>query len=1087
MVFVIVQIRNGAQILKPWYGCSVAEGSSIADLYASYSSGQLDHNLHIPDEYQDSEVVVKAGKSRSDMISVSFDCPVAEVVSSLGQYMDFVVSTKLAAQETETLPSTRPAVQDACSVLMESSRSCHTLPQKWQVLVPNRKLSLKNDMIDFLAKNRLGWSASHAQQCGKSFVNILGEVMWNFDGNHQTLYDRGHGVPALFSQFKGYNLPTKHKKRKIDEGRLKSTELLSHSSSLFVLAGNSYMKFRQWSSVREAILQLAENLRKHAAYLNRQNERVQDNNAKRVCVHTDVDDIKVLDCTAYINPKLSNCYQSLHAALFQCSEYEPILIEDYSPSDFRRRYEYNQSLIVPSKCVLYTYTGSRNHLHFVWKIPDDLTETELLQRNMTIQQELKKCLPRYHTRAMRRAFIYSFGKVTHAKPAFLREAYRCLTDDASAASSLEEAEVNSRVAQVLDAEDPDLAWDLRVRNTGRPKPYTAFLEECQLYIASAVETAVDERRHDTVDKNGQVITHLACVLSARDLHDEVSKRCPPDTPIPSLQWLRYQFWPRKVSTSTSKQYTGRLKLKHMVQSRQFRKNHVDSHYASALFRYEREFAIKYRQHSTFVCQDDKHSIKVGEPGYPVAAVERGKQVLVGLNEKMVVGDHDFTKLTLAPSVNFLVNIPESMEETFYHGRVFAGRKGSAFQSSSPIRHATELCKILETENTNPILLLYTDGGPDHRSNYPSVQIALICLFLHLDLDFLCAIRTPPYNSWKNPAERIMSLLNLALQGAGVARRATTYEDQLKSCSNTKQIRLCAEQVPGLQDAIADSLEAPKTLLYSLFRRLKLKDEPVREFHASSDCDIDAFWDVIREVDDTLTQNDTTAKLLLPKKKLQAFFDSHCKRRHYMFSVMKCTDASCLVCKPPRLPEDVFQSLHHIPDPVPKGEHYQDFSAAYGTETSEQHKPSSKGNSGSKSHGMPFSPSAQYAKNVGTVVQCSECSKWRLMYAKSALKKNQKSELEDILLEVLYVCGDTLTEVEHDDDSVLNAIHLKTNLSCNSPIEIPYYSAGNTPICFFCGSEEDFKEQTEGYPVCMTCFSGGKRPPAKRTRQFKPKD
>lgn len=51
-----------------------------------------------------------------------------------------------------------------------------------------------------------------------------------------------------------------------------------------------------------------------------------------------------------------------------------------------------------------------------------------------------------------------------------------------------------------------------------------------------------------------------------------------------------------------------------------------------------------------------------------------KQVLVGLNEKMVVGDHDFTKLTLTPSVNLLVKIPESMEETFYHGRVFVGLK-----------------------------------------------------------------------------------------------------------------------------------------------------------------------------------------------------------------------------------------------------------------------------------------------------------------------------------------------------------------------------------------------------------------------------
>ena len=70
-----------------------------------------------------------------------------------------------------------------------------------------------------------------------------------------------------------------------------------------------------------------------------------------------------------------------------------------------------------------------------------------------------------------------------------------------------------------------------------------------------------------------------------------------------------------------------------------------------------------------------------------------------------------------------------------------------------------------------------------------------------------------------------------------------------------------------------------------------------------------------------------------------------------------------------------------------------------------------------------------------------------MYAKYALKKI-RSELEDILLEVLYVCGDSLTEVEYDEDSVLNVIHLKTNLSCNSPIESPYYSAGNTPYAFF---------------------------------------
>ena len=65
-----------------------------------------------------------------------------------------------------------------------------------------------------------------------------------------------------------------------------------------------------------------------------------------------------------------------------------------------------------------------------------------------------------------------------------------------------------------------------------------------------------------------------------------------------------------------------------------------------------------------------------------------------------------------------------------------------------------------------------DGGPDHRLTYASVQQSLLALFIQLNLDFLCAVRTPPHNSWKNPAERIMSILNLALQGVGIARAKT---------------------------------------------------------------------------------------------------------------------------------------------------------------------------------------------------------------------------------------------------------------------------------------------------------------------------
>lgn len=65
--------------------------------------------------------------------------------------------------------------------------------------------------------------------------------------------------------------------------------------------------------------------------------------------------------------------------------------------------------------------------------------------------------------------------------------------------------------------------------------------------------------------------------------------------------------------------------------------------------------------------------------------------------------------------------------------------------------------------------MYSDGGPDHRLTYNSVKLSLISLFLEMDLELLIALRTAPSNSWANPVERIMSIVNIGLQGVGVMR------------------------------------------------------------------------------------------------------------------------------------------------------------------------------------------------------------------------------------------------------------------------------------------------------------------------------
>ena len=75
------------------------------------------------------------------------------------------------------------------------------------------------------------------------------------------------------------------------------------------------------------------------------------------------------------------------------------------------------------------------------------------------------------------------------------------------------------------------------------------------------------------------------------------------------------------------------------------------------------------------------------------------------------------------------------------------------QPSSALRHAAEVHSILIPKIGNrSVLLVYTDGGPDHRLTFFSVQLSLIALFLNLNLDLLVVARTAHYHSWRNPVE-----------------------------------------------------------------------------------------------------------------------------------------------------------------------------------------------------------------------------------------------------------------------------------------------------------------------------------------------
>ena len=65
-------------------------------------------------------------------------------------------------------------------------------------------------------------------------------------------------------------------------------------------------------------------------------------------------------------------------------------------------------------------------------------------------------------------------------------------------------------------------------------------------------------------------------------------------------------------------------------------------------------------------------------------MERGKRVLVKVGASFEVGDDDFTKFSLTPSVTLINEIPTEISGSWYSGRVFYTLKESAFEPSSYI-------------------------------------------------------------------------------------------------------------------------------------------------------------------------------------------------------------------------------------------------------------------------------------------------------------------------------------------------------------------------------------------------------------------
>ena len=551
-------------------------------------------------------------------------------------------------------------------------------------------------------------------------------------------------------------------------------------------------------------------------------------------------------------------------------------LDRYTPENRlkRRKFIDNLKLNVPVMLYRMEFGSSIGTLNFIWKVPgNDTDNQEFSSKNLKIVNNINKSLPKFSSRSMRKDFINRYYKSVKAPKSLLRNIFFELTGCESTWESSEQAEIDERVTSILhDSDDPSLLLDYRSLNgKDTDSKFGIFFEEMGHYFDEQL-LQVNERRH------GEEL-NLPMAISIEELRDQISERVPEGTPIPCSETVRLQFQPNSTFQKTALKYSGRFNLKFRVRTRLARVNHVDAGYVATSFRYLKEFCVSNRENVTFVCLDDKAIVPVGEPGIPISTGVRGHNKVLTPSDgpKLVCTDHDFHIAGLVPSVTFVSRIPRHSNDTFFDGNIYVTTKDKIFQPSSPYRHASELTKILREHYSDddidlktPILCLMTDGGPDHRVTFETVKLSLVQLFIQLDLDMLIALRTAPNHSWMNPAERCMSILNLALQHVALARKEmnSTYENAVKHKSTLSAVRNLANIKTGFREAFAESVGSVIELVNSRFKRMKLKNENLEVYTGMSDEDIQSSLDVVSQVLNSVLIVDMPTTELRKVKNLQ---------------------------------------------------------------------------------------------------------------------------------------------------------------------------------------------------------------------------
>ena len=143
----------------------------------------------------------------------------------------------------------------------------------------------------------------------------------------------------------------------------------------------------------------------------------------------------------------------------------------------------------------------------------------------------------------------------------------------------------------------------------------------------------------------------------------------------------------------------------MVQARLFIKHNPDSHDCDAIYNFMEERAMAHRDTSTLFSVDAKCNVSVGETNpFSSCICYKRQKGNCRHHHQSIVGDHDFSKISIIPDAVFVQKIPENKEQgdkgfqsSWFSGKVFYSFKNMVTQGSYALRGVVEIANVLKSQ------------------------------------------------------------------------------------------------------------------------------------------------------------------------------------------------------------------------------------------------------------------------------------------------------------------------------------------------------------------------------------------------------